>query len=72
MSISIPDFRPIAKNTSSIIDDAKRQIISYYLPSLVRMREWRLLFTPRIDGVSMQTFYAKAKNRDNTVILIKD
>ena len=36
------------------------------------MREWRLLFSIAKDGHSMQTFYSNTKNRDNTVIIIKD
>lgn len=36
------------------------------------MREWKLLYSINKDGVSFQTFYAYLKNRDNTVILIKD
>jgi len=36
------------------------------------MREWKLLFTISHDGVSYQTFYNNLKNRDNTVLLIKD
>jgi hypothetical protein len=36
------------------------------------MREWKLLYSINKDGVSMQTFYANTKNRDNTVIIIRD
>jgi len=36
------------------------------------MREWKLLFTINKDGVSYTTFYENVKNRDNTVLLIKD
>lgn len=36
------------------------------------MRDWVLLYSISRDGVSMQTFYALTKNRDNTVLLIKD
>ena len=36
------------------------------------MREWKLLFTINRDGVSMQTFYANIKNRDNTLLAFKD
>jgi hypothetical protein len=36
------------------------------------MREWKLLFSINKDGCSMQTFYKKLKQRDNTVLLIKD
>lgn len=46
--------------------------IALYLPSLVRMQEWTLLYTIAKDGVSYTTFYANVKDRDNTVILIKD
>jgi len=46
--------------------------IALYLPSLVRMREWTLLYTIAKDGISFTTFYANVKDRDNTVILIKD
>ncbi len=46
--------------------------IALYLPSLVRMREWTLLYNIAKDGISFTTFYANVKDRDNTVILIKD
>lgn len=36
------------------------------------MREWKLLFTIDTDGESLQTFYNNVKNRDHTVLLIKD
>lgn len=36
------------------------------------MREWKLLYSVNIDGVSFHTFYANTKDRDNTVIIIKD
>ena len=72
VSMSLPEYVPITKEKSEIIDASKRQLISFFLPVLIRMREWTLLYSINRDGVSMQTFYAKAKNRDHTVILIKD
>ena len=54
------------------MDHKIRAQIALYLPSLVRMREWTLLFTIDIDGVSYQTFFNKVMDRDNTVFLIKD
>jgi hypothetical protein len=68
----LPEFKPIVKSKSEIIDEASRKLITYFLPGLIRMREWRLLFSISKDGVSMQTFYLNMRNRDNTVILIKD
>mmetsp|Transcript_32817 Transcript_32817/g.32041 ORF Transcript_32817/g.32041 Transcript_32817/m.32041 type:complete len:88 (-) Transcript_32817:193-456(-) len=47
-------------------------MISYYLPPLIKMREWKLLYSINKDGVSMQTFFHKVKNRDHTAILIED
>lgn len=72
VSSSLPEFQPKAKDKSEIIDNANMKLIAYFLPGLIRMREWRLLFSINHDGVSMQTFYNLMKNRDNTVILIKD
>jgi TLD len=54
------------------MDSRIRAQIAYYMPSLVRMREWTRLFTIAKDGVSYTTFYENLKDRDNTVILIKD
>jgi hypothetical protein len=42
------------------------------MPALVKMREWKLLFTIATDGVSYTTFYENLRDRDNTVLLIKD
>ena len=72
MSTCLPEFKPLSKNESDILDEAKRQLIAYYLPPLIRMREWRLLFSLNVDGVSMQTFYSRVKKRDHTVLIIKD
>ena len=68
----MPEFHPISKDPSEIIDDLMRGQIAYYLPSLVRMREWKLLYSINKDGVCFHTFYSNTKDRDNTVILIKD
>lgn len=57
VSESIPEFRPIAKDKSEIINEERRQLIACYLPPLIRMREWKKLFTMDHDGVSMHTFY---------------
>jgi len=46
--------------------------ISYFMPTLVRMREWKLLFTISKDGVSFNTFYRNTRDRDNTVLIMKD
>eukprot|EP00347_Sterkiella_histriomuscorum_P022138 403331548 len=72
ISASLPEFKTIMKNQSEIVDEASRKLITYFLPGLIRMREWRLLFSINQDGVSMQTFYTQLRNRDNTLVLVKD
>jgi hypothetical protein len=72
VSTCIPEFNPIVKDKSVIIDEGDRKLITYFLPGLVRMREWKLLYSIAVDGVSMQTFYNNTRHRDNTVLLIKD
>ena len=49
-----------------------RAQIAKYLPVLVKMREWKLLFTINKDGVSYTTFYENVSDRDNTVLLVRD
>ena len=63
---------PLMKDKSEILTDANRRLITYFLPGLVRMREWKLLYTISKDGVSMQTFFRNTRSRDNTVLMLKD
>lgn len=72
ISRCLPEFVPISKDPSDIIDSKMRAQIAKFMPALVRMREWKLLFTTAIDGISYNTFYANLKDRDNTVLLAKD
>ena len=72
ISRCIPEFVPISKDPSEIIDKGMRAQIANYLPSLVKMREWKLLFNVNKDGISYTTFYSNVKDRDNTVLLVKD
>jgi len=47
-------------------------VLTSYLPLNVRMREWHLLFSINRDGHSPITFYKMLKDRDNTLLIIKD
>jgi hypothetical protein len=69
---SLPEFHPLKKDPSDILTDSMLNQITYYLPSLVKMREWKLLYNINTDGVSFNTFYASTRHRDNTVLLVKD
>lgn len=72
VSQSVPDFNPIISEKSGVLCHSKIKIISFFLPPLIKMREWNLLFDINKHGNSMQTFYSNVKNRDNTVIVIRD
>ena len=47
-------------------------MLTMYLPPLIKMREWNLLFTIERDGTSFETFYRSVEDRDNTMIIIED
>ncbi|CDW85582.1 oxidation resistance protein [Stylonychia lemnae] len=72
ISVCLPEFNIMVKDQSEIITNENRKLITFFLPGLIRMREWKLLYTISVDGVSMQTFFRRVKSRDNTVIIIKD
>mmetsp|Transcript_1593 Transcript_1593/g.2117 ORF Transcript_1593/g.2117 Transcript_1593/m.2117 type:complete len:97 (+) Transcript_1593:195-485(+) len=57
VSKCIPEFIPIAKSDSGIIDDAGIRLISFNLPAHIRTREWSKLFSIDNDGSSFNTFY---------------
>ena len=72
ISRCLPDFVPITQNQSTIIDEAGIRLITIFLPPLIRMREWKLLFSIDIHGRSMRTFYNQVRDWDNTCILIEN
>lgn len=71
ISQCLPDFEPITNHTSGIVGDAGLRLISHYLPPLIKMQEWSLLFSIDIHGCSMDTFFNKVADRDDTVMLIE-
>lgn len=47
-------------------------VLSYYLPAMLRLQNWELLFKLSRDGYSYHTFFDKLKSNDWTILLIKD
>ena len=72
ISACLPDFTPIRKHESKILDQQCFHLLTMYLPGLVKMREWCLLFSIERDGTSFQTFFDKVEDRDNTILIIQD
>ena len=42
------------------------------LPPLIRLREMVRLYSVDTDGVSMQTFYARTAEHQNTLLFVQD
>ena len=47
-------------------------LLSLHLSSLNRFKEYHLLFSIERDGTSMNTFYNKVSENDDTFIIIMD
>ena len=58
----IPAFLPVQESESTIIPIFGFMMISLYLPSYIKFREWNLLFSIEKDGTSMSTFEKMTKN----------
>jgi hypothetical protein len=54
------------------VDEAGIRLIIMFLPPLIKMQEWHLLFSIQLDGRSMRTFYSLVAEREDTVIFIQD
>ena len=65
-------FMPTCADISSIMSDTQIMMIARVLPPLFRMREWKKVFSIETDGVSLHTFYKKAKDQSNSIMFIQD
>lgn len=72
LSRCLPEFIPIKKSQSKILDAAGMKLLTCQLPPLTRMREWNMLFTLVRDGTSFSTFYEKVNDRDNVLLVVED
>ena len=72
ISKCLPEYKPVTLEKSSILSDAQIKVLSRHLPSIVRLFNWELIFTPRRDGHSHLTFFVKCADHEYTILLIKD
>lgn len=72
MSKCIPNFLPVIECDSQIVPLLGCMMISLHLPPLIKLREWKRLFSIEQEGTSMNTFYQCLEENDDTVILIQD
>lgn len=68
----LPDYQMVAKHKSEIINRGQMLVLSYYLPAMLRLQNWELLFALSRDGYSYHTFFDKLQSSEWTMLLIKD
>lgn len=60
-------------NESSIINESQAKLLSSHLPLYYQRRHWKLLFSTKVDGRNINTFFNKIQNNYKlTILLIKD
>lgn len=58
---------------ATLMNDTISTELAKHLPASLRWRlAWRLVYSPRIHGVSLTTFYRKVKDAGPTVLLVQD
>lgn len=58
-----------------LLREAMAALLSDYLPVVLRVAgnvEWRLAYTPKVHGVSIQTFYRMLGTDATTVLIVRD
>eukprot|EP00826_Nyctotherus_ovalis_P014010 TRINITY_DN13862_c0_g3_i1.p1 TRINITY_DN13862_c0_g3~~TRINITY_DN13862_c0_g3_i1.p1 ORF type:complete len:186 (-),score=52.63 TRINITY_DN13862_c0_g3_i1:377-934(-) len=70
--IKPPEPKLKLADKSEILDEGMKLQLARELNPLHMMRKWHLLFSINTDGVSLRTFFNKVKNRNPTIMLVKD
>lgn len=65
---------PLANNVrATLMSDVIAKDLCQHLPVALRWRtSWRLIYSPRIHGVSLQTFYRRAQEEGPTMVIVQD
>jgi hypothetical protein len=69
-SAPLINFVPKKSAKSEILNDYQISNLIEYFPSIIKTKDWELLFTPNKDGVSMSTFYDRTKDWKLTLIVV--
>lgn len=58
---------------ATLMSDTISRELCQHLPAALQWRSaWRLVYSPRIHGLSMQTFYRRAQDEGPTLLLVQD
>lgn len=72
ISKCLPEYKPIALEKSEILSTAQIKVLSYHLPAIVRLFNWKLVFSTYRDGNSHHNFFDKCSDHEYTILVIKD
>lgn len=67
---SLPDYHPIARDKSEILNKGQMLVLSYHLPAVIRLQNWQLLFSLSRDGYSHHTFFEKLEDNEETILVV--
>ena len=73
LSISkcLPEFKPSSLQPSDILSKAQMHVLTYHLPSICRMHQWKLLFSINEHGYSPFTFFKNLGGTEYTMLVIE-
>lgn len=71
-NVAEPEFVPTLSVESSILSRSMVCQISKYLPVILQMRNWELIYSPTTHGSSLAVFYRQCDAAGPSVLIIQD
>eukprot|EP01102_Stenamoeba_stenopodia_P004299 TRINITY_DN14621_c0_g1_i1.p1 TRINITY_DN14621_c0_g1~~TRINITY_DN14621_c0_g1_i1.p1 ORF type:complete len:570 (-),score=105.02 TRINITY_DN14621_c0_g1_i1:133-1842(-) len=59
-------------DTSKLLTEQSMRKLQQWLPPRYKIMDWKRLFYTGIDGVSLQSFFAKAAGHTHTIVMVRD
>ncbi len=63
-------YVPNKSEKSEILNDHQISALVSELPSMIKMCDWRLIYSLNRDGISMLTFFEKCKRSSTTLLVV--
>lgn len=63
---------PNKSEKSEILNDHQISALVRELPSMIKMCDWRLVYSLNRDGISMLTFFERCKRSATTLLVVQD
>lgn len=65
-------YVPNKSEKSEILNDHQISALVAELPTMIKMCDWRLVYSLNRDGISMLTFFEKCKRSSTTLLVVQD